>query len=294
VAIEVVGIKGKHSLYGKKEYTVIFRVHNTTSGDIVGALTHSDLPAQGSALTSGNLGISITDDPGSLALEASAALPLNDLRTSWDVSIKYANEIPNPAQADKDDLADSEPKLEWSTEELEVFLTEDVNGDAIFNTAGDEYSDSIPRTLYIPVLTITKPVATYSAANAFVYNNALNSDVYRGGVAGTWRVKITATSAYRNGEEYFNGKWVFKYNPYGWQPTALNAGYYQLVDDGTGNMEHVPCTIKTIDGHDSEPVTIPAPLDINGTQIDKDLLPGAAIFQSIEAYPTLPYNALGV
>ena len=206
----------------------------------------------------------------------------------WTVSCKYTNDLPEDS-IDDDDPTSQRPDQSWGSDDFSRFVSEDRDGNAILNTAGDRYEEPIEVVDSFPVLTVTRNRNSFNVATAYAYNNSVNSDTYRGAAPGTLRVKITATERWKGDAPYWETSYVFRYNPHGWQPKVLESGLYQMW-----NSNKLPCTEKGAEAYDSDPVTHPVPLDVNGRQIDPANLPGNAYYTTWNTLPELSYAALGV
>lgn len=269
----------KIGIFQKRDHTRRFVAETTANEGSYAVATAAGVPALGNAHP---------EDAVSLCTDVDAK-PNASAPNVWTITCKYTNDLPS------DDIDEEDPTLlqvdeSWGFDDFSRFVSEDRDGNAILNTAGDRYEDPIEMVDSFPTLTIKKNKLSFSAADAFAYNNSTNSDTFKGAAPGTLRVRITATKEFRGGDVYWAYTYVFRYNPEGWQPKVLETGLYQL--DGSGNR--IPCTELGAAAHDSEPVTHPVPLDVNGLQIDPSTLPGAAYYTTWNVLPELPYANLGV
>lgn len=209
----------------------------------------------------------------------------------WMITCKYTNDLPDDTFDDDDPLS-VRSKSAWSADDYSRFVDQDRDGNPILNSAGDKYDEPIEMIDSLPVLTIVKNRLSFSASQAYAYNNATNSDTFKGADPGTLRVKITASEEWKSDSAYWAVNYTFRYNPNGWQPQILEAGLYQKV-----NNSRVPCFIKGEATHDSEPVTEAVPLDAAGAQIDPTTLsdtPSPVVYTTWNVLPELPYASLGV
>jgi len=237
-----------------------------------------------------SLGNAHPEDPVSLCVDVEAR-PVNGEPSIWLVTCKYTNDLPNDT-IDDDDPMSVRPKASWGFEDHSRFVDKDRDDDPILNTAGDRYDDPIELVDSFPVLTIVRNRLTFSATQAYNYNNSVNSDTFRGAAPGTLRVRMTASEEWKGDAAYWAVTYVFRYNPNGWQPKVLEAGLYQKVSGS-----RIPCYVKGENPYDSEPVSVPVPLDANGAQIDPTTLtdnPPPTVYTTWNVLPELPYNSLGV
>ena len=268
----------KIGIYLKRDHTRRFiAVTNAGEGSYAVA-SAAGVPAIGSAHP---------EDAVALCVDVDAKVVGSEPNV-WNISCKYTNDLPEE-DIDDDDPTSQRPVSDWSFEEMSRYASEDRDGNPILNSAGDRYEDPIEIVDSFPTLSIKVNKLSFSAADAYAYNNSVNSDTYRGAAPGTLRVRITASEQWNGDSAYWACNYVFRYNPNGWQPKILEAGLYQKV-----LSSRIPCYVKGVTPHDSEAVTHPVPLDADGMQIDPNTLPAAAVYTQWNVLPELPYAGLGV
>ena len=237
----------------------------------------------------------------------------------WIVTVKYSNDLPKKDIEETDPISVDQVES-WSTEERTKYVTTDINGKQILNAANDRYDEPIEVTASYPTLTVKRNESFFNTTTAFSYNNALNSDTFRGAEPGTMRVRITAEQAHQDDTDYWKVTYVFSYNPDGWQATILEAGLYQYgyVPAPVNDFIKSPCTEKGDDTRVGTPVRQPVPLyakntdaDGNikndavdaffsatttgvpvGQQIDPSNLPDHAMYTTWKVYRELPFANL--
>ena len=275
------GRSTKIGMYLKRDHTRRFVATTTASEGSYAVSVASGVPTLGSAHP---------EDAVSLCVDVDAK-PIGGEPNAWIIVCKYTNDLPDDT-IDDDDPISVRAKSAWGADEFSRFVSQDRDGNPILNTAGDRYEDPIEVVDSFPTLSIVKNSLSFSASNAFAYNNSTNSDTFKGAAPGTMRVRITAAEEWKGDSAYWVVNYLFRYNPNGWQPTVLEAGLYQKV-----LSSRVPCFIKGAQPHDSEPVTHPVPLDATGEQIDPTTLtntPSPVVYTTWNVLPELPYAALGV
>jgi hypothetical protein len=278
---EQTGRTTKIGLYLKRDHTRQFVAVTTADEGSYAVSTAAGIPSIGAAHP---------EDPVALCVDVDSK-PHAGERDKWIINLKYTNDLPEE-DIDDDDPTSARPKSSWGADDFSRFVSEDRDGAAIVNKAGDRYEDPIEIIDTFPTLTITKNINSFNVATAFAYNNSTNSDTFKGAAPGTLRVKITASEEWRGDAPYWAASYVFRYNPNGWQPSILEQGLHQLW-----NANKVPCTVKGAAPFDSDSVENPVPLDVNGLQIDPTTLhnvPCPAQFTTWNVLPELPYAALGV
>jgi hypothetical protein len=285
---EQTGRTTKIGLYLKRDHTRQFVAVTTADEGSYAVSTAAGIPSIGAAHP---------EDPVALCVDVDSK-PHAGERDKWIVNLKYTNDLPEE-DIDDDDPTSARPKSSWGADDFSRFVSEDRDGAAIVNKAGDRYEDPIEIIDTFPTLTITKNLNSFNVSTVFAYNNSTNSDTFKGAAPGTLRVKITASEEWRGDAAYWATSYVFRYNPNGWQPSILEQGLYQKIPSiyGPTIFSKVPCTEKGKGASDSDKVTVPVPLDANGVQIDPDTLhdiPCPAQFTTWNVLPELPYAALGV
>lgn len=186
-------------------------------------------------------------------------------------------------------------EISYSHEHFQEVVEKDVNDQAILNTAGEYFDPPIERDASRPVLTITRNEAEFPTGIANSYANAINSDYFQGGIAGT--VKVFNISGQRvveefDGEEidYWKMTYEFHYKKDGWQRKILSQGRSQLVLDIESEL---PKLEKITYENSGDQVVDPVPLDEDGARIDPEDLPDAAYFIPVDVYESMPFSAFG-
>lgn len=211
--------------------------------------------------------------------------------TKWDID---ENPLDDPA------------KTEWSTETFSIVVHEDMNGNAIVNSAGDPFDPAAEKDDSRWVSITRKNVANSVPAWIFAYQDAVNSDTYTidgkpisAGEAkisaihlsesqernGTLYRVLTVTIHYRGeGDDagssgYGSGSGADEVEP--WDLSILDAGMREIVAGSAGGgLRNI--TNTGTDG-DGEPVTAPVPLDGDGSKIENPT-PTNAVFLQFEVY----------
>jgi hypothetical protein len=222
------------------------------------------------------LGNVIEQDLGCFAGPISAASdPQAGDGCGWIVTVEYsaydAAEFPlNPI--------DHPLKISWDSNRTQVPAEEDVNGDAIVNSAGDYFFD--PPVMVDDsrwVLTIVRNEPTFDPDWADTYKDAINTDPFFGRDPKTWKVaSITSGDPIHDTDSgtkdgwYYAVKYQFEHDPDGWDLKILDKGMRKLDQS----------TLKTIEVRDEkgEKISEPVLLDGSGNVLAKDADPYFVIF----------------
>lgn len=175
--------------------------------------------------------------------------------------------------------------IEWDGDNFEEPLVYDRNGDAVVNSAGDQY-ENLFRERTRRVVTVTKNVATIPD---WIIDNedAVNSAIFSldGISIGIEKAKLRPPSIsrkqVRNGVTYREMKMIFTLNKDTWVTKAVDAGY--RYKSGTER--------KRIVSDDGSDVTQPVCLDGTGLVLSNPT-PATIVFNEFDTYPTYDFNLL--
>lgn len=143
--------------------------------------------------------------------------------------------------------------LEWDDVVFQAPVDEDIDGNAIVNSAGDPFDPPLMRDQSREVLTITWNQATFDQAWAKSLRDHINTDSFMGSDPYTVKVKgIKGKLEYNAIAGYFwKVQYVFEFKESTWIESILDAGMRQL-DPTTGVLD-----VISIEG---TPATTPVPL----------------------------------
>jgi hypothetical protein len=179
----------------------------------------------------------------------------------------------------------SEPSTEsWSFQQFTRATDQDVNGNAIVNSAGDPFAQAVQVDDSRPVLSVTRNQATFNAPLAYLYKDKTNRDPFRGAPAGT--VKVMDISGQQQHDQTFGTYWQVKvevqFNIEGWDKVLLDQGFREL--DGTSG-ELKPITNNGV------VVSDPHLLDGVGAALPAG---GTPQFGTYRVYGRMPFRILGI
>lgn len=195
-------------------------------------------------------------------------------------------------------------KTEWSTETFQTVVSEDIDGDAILNSAGDPFDPPAQKDDSRWTSITRKNVVNSVPPWIFAYQDGVNSDSYTidGKLIAAGEAKVSAihlgvtqerneieyrvltvTIHYRGeGDDagssgYGSGSGADEIEP--WDLSLLDAGMREI--GGAGSAGDDLRNITNVG--DGEPVTAPVPLDGNGQKLD-DPTPTNSVFLQFEVY----------
>lgn len=214
--------------------------------------------------------------------------------TVWTVEVTYSTHAPTAQNGDSNGTPLGAP-VEWesSYEPIQVVMSEDINGDPIRLSNGLRPNPPLMVTRFLTVHRATLNVPSYPFSWANTKAGRVNSDNYLGCDSGTLMCRIpSVVQKYSLSFKYYNVKVEFVYDPRGWQPRLLNAGYLSFFfDEGVadGHVRPIPDT----NGQD---VTEPWPLDSDGFALSVDDVQAGNnyTFTDVLAYESAAFIPMGL
>jgi hypothetical protein len=203
----------------------------------------------------------------------------------WIVTLEYSldrEQSTNPLE--------ESPVVTWDTETTSENITQDIDGEAVLNSAGDYYEDGVPVQVAYWTAKIEVKKAAIPLA-LLTYRNAINNDAFildgvtiaayeacfAGIHIGWWEQKNNVWFRQLNITLKFRGNW---------REQILDQGIYRLVEVDVGSYEKVKCVAE--DGTD---VTKPVLLDGSGGQLDNPS-PSTAVFNTHSIRPELSFQTV--
>jgi hypothetical protein len=153
---------------------------------------------------------------------------------TWEVTALFDNTVKRADASNVDNNPwDLEPEWGWSSENMEVPLTFDIEDPtrAIQNSAGESLPP-ISTVITIPVLTIRRAELDFDDSIIDEYTNKRNSTGFWGRAKDTaLMASIRATQAKRTTQKYWDVEYVIKFCnlPEGWNVKLLDEGTYYWV-----------------------------------------------------------------
>lgn len=233
---------------GTRSYETVFEVTCAASDSIPTILTASE-----GGVSIPTIGTAYGDDAYATCTKVGDARQLGDGFTQWEVPVTY--ERPSGDVLAEDPL-DDKVRVSWGVRLVEEVVTWDKDGNPIDNSAGEPFDPPLMEEVAILTVRIVRNEATYGAADAFSYANAVNSSActIAGLQVGARKARclgIPGDNATRNGIDYWQKTYEFEFKMATWDRRPLDLGMYYL---SAGE----PLTFKDDEG---APMQVPQLLD---------------------------------
>lgn len=203
----------------------------------------------------------------------------------WEITVQYGPFDPTKDGEATSNPTEKVPEVSWDSVQFERVVDEDINGEAIVNTAFDGFDPPIIIDDSRPVLKIQRNEAleTFSPAVAYAYRDHVNEFEWYGGDPKTWKIAgITAKREFHAEIGfYWNVSYEFHYNPATWTKRILNQGMRELHSGS-------PRAIKDADG---TPISVPALLADDGTKLSAG---GDPVWIEFEVYEATDFGVFNL
>ena len=175
------------------------------------------------------------------------------------------------------------------------YIVQDRNGSMILNAAGQPFDGGIPVAVRLGTAVARRNItaAGYNKNTVLALSGKLNSTSFLGGAAKTVQVDVSAEEKYEGGYHFWTETYTFAYDPEGWQPKPMNAGFFQIVGgvlERIRNRDVHPSTTVDPEGLVQEP----EPLLESGAIVPLASRPASCNFIEVDAYATTNFNSLGL
>ena len=206
----------------------------------------------------------------------------NPSESVWEVTCNYG-----PYEALPQDPTQWPLRIDWGEAADKKSVIVDINGNAIVNSAGDPFKDSIEIDDNRTVLTVVQNMLTYDPQVAGNYRGHLNVAAFAGFAPKTVLcTNITASLRFDKnagggtGEgSYYEVTFIFQINEKGWDRKILDRGFNYLV---SGTV--TPIT------NDGQPPSEPMLLNGSGGIL---AVGGTPAFVNYDVYPTADFSVFG-
>ena len=218
------------------EYEAVFQVITTDKNDgpAIVALA-AGVPRYGDVYSVGN--------EIDFGIRANSIVPVQDSSSPfrWEVRVGYsANLFEDPTIINERNPTARPAIVRWLHEEATEPMERDANG-TLVATANREVFRPLPeRTVYRPVLHIERNYLVFNDTLQFDYLDSVNSDVFVGGAARTWRCKLLQVDPeFENGFSYKRVIAEFVYKHDEWTITRLHEGFRFKASTSSTSLSEV-------------------------------------------------------
>lgn len=192
----------------------------TTSAaeDRTTVLSASGLPQVGITLSAGGIAVCKNVD----------AVRRADQRTLWDVTATFSSEVDErqATQSVSGDPTEWVPIYETKFERLQEIMTEDADGDAIANSAGQPFETGIVRSRFIPIWEFYQfEPASVTDEQVLERNETVNSEIFKGKDIHTLLCTVmSSVIGFYYGNRRRLTRYALRYNVKTWKHKRLDVG----------------------------------------------------------------------
>lgn len=192
----------------------------TTSAaeDRTTVLSASGLPQVGITLSAGGIAVCKNVD----------AVRRSDQRTLWDVTATFSSEVDErqATQSVSGDPTEWVPIYETKFERLQEIMTEDADGDAIANSAGQPFETGIVRSRFIPIWEFYQfEAASVTDEQVLKRNETVNSAIFKGKEIHTLLCTVmSSVIGFYYGNRRRLTRYALRYNVKTWKHKRLDVG----------------------------------------------------------------------
>lgn len=176
------------------------------------------------------------------------------------------------------------------------YVIRDRHGNLIVNTAGQPFDGGIPVDVRLGSVTAKRSVdaAGYDMNDVLADCGKVNSVTFLGGAPGTVQVDRTATERYEGAFHFWDEEFKFSYDPKGWQPQPISAGFFQRASVGSNDLVRILNSDLNDTNDPGSPVQEPEPLDEDGIVVPIADRPDGCHFVEVEFYEEKDFNDYGL
>jgi hypothetical protein len=258
---------------GIRTYSETFRLTSDSKSDTASTVgNNASLPSIGSVYA----------DDGQ-AYCTNLAISCTDGYTGWEAVASWTTE----RTMSSTDPEDDEVKVSWTTEVYQEPVFQDVDGNAVVNSAGDYFIDPVPtRDATHLIARIRSNHRTIPAWVLAKQNNVNDSQITVGGLvigAGLARMSRLEISERqrRKDVDFYSMSFELHIHKDGWLLEPMDVGFRELKD---GELVQIKDT-------NEDEVTTPVMLDGQGVA-QTNPTPSSAVFGSYQVYGTSDLSTL--
>lgn len=200
----------------------------------------------------------------------------------WIVEVRYSTAKDTQERQIAENPLDRPAVYSWDSVTYQKVVAKDKDDQAVVNSAGERFSPLPTMDDNRPVLRVERNEATFNESRAIDYQDAVNTDMFRGFDPGQAKVaKITGTTAYENSVFYWQVTYEIHFRREGWRLEILDEGTYTTTALG------VKLLFFDVRGQ----IMQSGLLDGHGNELADGSDP---VFLPFDVYKKRPFNVLGL
>lgn len=240
-------------------------------------------------------GAPLSDDPNAICYDLDVSIP-QPTRIGAGVQVRHVTYLFSTdatlPQQDDDDPTTRRTLWKGGPTIVTTYLTEDKNGKPILDSAGQPFDGGVPCDVRLATFTASRNIdaAGYDQFGVPLLSGRVNANAYLGFPAGTLQVDITNEEFQQGAFHFWAETYTFNYNPLGWQPRPLNAGFYcrDEIDGPARRIKNSDVGDTDADTQDQE-CPEPQPLDADGLIVPVANRPDDCLFVDVEKFETYDF-----
>ena len=212
----------------------------------------------------------------------------------YHVAVEWATNAPVPNNVSTDPTT---MRTGWkiSSTAAQHYIVKDRDDEMILDAAKHPFDGGIPVELRLGVAVATTRVnaSSFNQNSVFANNGKLNSTAYLGAAAKTLQVNVEASEHFEGSYHFWMVTYTFTYDPRGWQPKPMNAGFWHLVSGEPKRIlnEDIGDTVAATKG---DYVLEPQPLTNAGAVVPIASRPSGCNFIEVDYWDTFDFSTLNL
>lgn len=214
----------------------------------------------------------------------------------WELRLTYsawnAAEMGDPAQAGNPFAIPARPRIEYEKRPIPIW--QDINGNAIVNTAGEFFDPPVEVDLLTAIITVERNErASFDFATVGALAGCVNNAPWNGYDTKTVRVAPIALPQIQYSQSadvfFYPITYVFEWNPLGWIRRPLNTGYNERSPTQINQKRLLPIMDEA-----GQYLSSPGLLDETGKHLPPPVAQGAAITLAYEVHQPIDFSVFNM
>lgn len=205
---------------------------------------------------------------------------------AWDVDVNWSTIVADDITATENPLLARVIRSEGTTDQ-QRYIIRDRNNQIIQDSAGSPFDGGVAVNVKLGTVSFIRNEldgVDYWLGKANTLSGKINSTTYLDGDPGTVMLDVKASEKWYGPTHYWEVNYTFTYDPLGWNPKPVNAGFYYLSSGAR----------KRITEADGTETQEPQPLTTSGAVVPVASRPAAVNFIDVDYYETMNFNDLGL